>query len=175
MALVELERQRQNYAAVRARLFNTAPVEPVAASLTVREVERWRPLFDYCPPRNALGVVRLADEDQIEIGSEPSSDRPADFKPSVHAITRAVCRHYSMTKIGLLSQRRAREVVRPRQVAMYLATQLTGSSLTTLGRCFGGRDHTTLIHATRRIEQLLLTDKQMVADIAAITAALEAG
>ncbi|MEZ5918881.1 MAG: helix-turn-helix domain-containing protein [Alphaproteobacteria bacterium] len=59
------------------------------------------------------------------------------------------------------SARRARNVARPRQVAMYLAKQLTARSLPEIGRKFGGRDHTTVMHAVRKIEELMEEDAQI--------------
>lgn len=69
-------------------------------------------------------------------------------------IQSAVSRRFRTPRADMTSARRAREVARPRQVAMYLAKQLTGNSLHEIGRRFGGRDHTTVIHAVRQIEHL---------------------
>jgi chromosomal replication initiator protein len=63
------------------------------------------------------------------------------------------------------SARRARAVARPRQVAMYLAKQLTPRSLPEIGRKFGGRDHTTVMYAIRKIEDLRTTESQLSEDI----------
>jgi chromosomal replication initiator protein len=65
----------------------------------------------------------------------------------------------------MLSARRARAVARPRQVAMYLTKQLTPRSLPEIGRKFGGRDHTTVMHAIRRIEELRAVDAALNDDI----------
>src|SRR3546814_7587708 len=65
----------------------------------------------------------------------------------------------------MVSARRAREVARPRQVAMYLAKRLTPRSLPEIGRRFGGRDHTTVMHAVKRIEELRVEDTELDADI----------
>ncbi len=65
----------------------------------------------------------------------------------------------------MTSDRRARIVARPRQVAMYLAKQLTTRSLPEIGRKFGGRDHTTVIHAVRKIDELMLTDPALAEDV----------
>src|SRR3546814_12506043 len=66
------------------------------------------------------------------------------------------------------SKRRARAVVRPRQIAMYLAKKMTPRSLTEIGRIFGGRDHSTVIHAVRTIEALRAHDSEIDADIRAL-------
>ena len=69
---------------------------------------------------------------------------------------------------------RARQVARPRQVAMYLAKTLTSRSLPDIGRRFGGRDHTTVIHAVRKIEELRQTDSQIAEDVELLRRMLEA-
>ncbi len=73
---------------------------------------------------------------------------------SIDEIQTQVAEHYRIRKAEMTSARRAREVARPRQVAMYLSKQLTPKSLPDIGRRFGGRDHTTVIHAVRQIEKL---------------------
>jgi chromosomal replication initiator protein len=73
---------------------------------------------------------------------------------SIDEIQTQVAEHYRIRKAEMVSARRAREVARPRQVAMYLSKQLTPKSLPDIGRRFGGRDHTTVIHAVRQIEKL---------------------
>jgi len=86
-------------------------------------------------------------------------------KLSVEDIQRKVSDHYKVGLTELLSSRRARDIARPRQVAMYLAKRLTTLSLPELGKRFGGRDHTTVLHAVRTIEQLLDTDKGIGEDV----------
>lgn len=73
----------------------------------------------------------------------------------IEDILRIISRHYGVSKSDLLSQRRHRSVVWPRQIGMYLAKQLTQRSLPEIGRRFGNRDHTTVLHAIRKIEGLL--------------------
>jgi chromosomal replication initiator protein len=73
----------------------------------------------------------------------------------------------------MVSARRAREVARPRQIAMYLAKQLTPRSLPEIGRRFGGRDHTTVIHAVRQIEKLRGLDHDLDNDVRTLMRALE--
>lgn len=90
-------------------------------------------------------------------------------KVTVDEIQRAVCEHYGMKRDDLLSQRRTRAVARPRQAAMYLAKTLTVRSYPDIGRRFGGRDHTTVLHAVRRIEALKADDPTLAADLDAIT------
>ena len=78
---------------------------------------------------------------------------------------RVVARHYNVSKADLLSSRRTRTIVRPRQIAMYLAKVLTPRSLPEIGRRFGGRDHTTVLHAVRKIEELINGDKTLADEI----------
>lgn len=92
---------------------------------------------------------------------------------SVDEIQTRVSDHYRIRKAEMTSARRAREVARPRQVAMYLSKQLTPQSLPEIGRRFGGRDHTTVIHAVRQIEKLRAQDAELDADIRLLTRQLE--
>ena len=72
----------------------------------------------------------------------------------IEDIQKLVASHYSVTRADILSSRRTATVVKPRQVAMYLSKTLTLRSLPEIGRRFGGRDHTTVLHAVRKIEGL---------------------
>ncbi len=92
---------------------------------------------------------------------------------SIDEIQTRVSDHYRIRKAEMTSARRAREVARPRQVAMYLSKQLTPRSLPEIGRRFGGRDHTTVIHAVRQIEKLRQSDAELDADIRLLTRQLE--
>ncbi|HZP19113.1 MAG TPA: chromosomal replication initiator protein DnaA [Bauldia sp.] len=83
----------------------------------------------------------------------------------VEDIQRVVARHYNVSKSDLLSSRRTRTIVRPRQIAMYLAKVLTPRSLPEIGRRFGGRDHTTVLHAVRKIEELIHSEKALAEEI----------
>jgi len=92
---------------------------------------------------------------------------------SIDEIQTQVAEHYRIRKAEMTSARRAREVARPRQVAMYLSKQLTPKSLPDIGRRFGGRDHTTVIHAVRQIEKLRALDPEIDAAIRLLTRQLE--
>ena len=74
-------------------------------------------------------------------------------------IQKTVADYYKVRVADLLSKRRSRSVARPRQAAMWLAKQLTTRSLPDIGRRFGGRDHTTVLHAVRKIEDLASKDQ----------------
>ena len=99
----------------------------------------------------------------------PHLQRGGDRKVTVDEIQKAVAEHYLLKQSDLLSERRTRAVARPRQLAMYLAKSLTTRSYPDIGRRFGGRDHTTVLHAVRRIEQLKGEDAGIAADVETIT------
>jgi len=80
-------------------------------------------------------------------------------------ILKIVSRHFKVPRTDLLSSRRSRDVVRPRQIAMYLAKSLTSRSLPEIGRRFGGRDHTTVLHSVRKVEQLMRDDGDLCQEI----------
>jgi chromosomal replication initiator protein len=100
--------------------------------------------------------------------------RASERKVTIEEIIRKVADHYNLRLSDLLSARRARQVARPRQVAMFLAKTLTSRSLPDIGRRFGGRDHTTVIHAVRKIEELRMTDSQIAEDVELLRRMLEA-
>ena len=91
--------------------------------------------------------------------------RASDRRVTIDEIQKKVAEHYNMKLAEMHSARRARAVARPRQVAMYLAKQLTARSLPEIGRKFGGRDHTTVMHAVRKIEELMVADKTVAEDV----------
>jgi chromosomal replication initiator protein len=92
--------------------------------------------------------------------------RPQEPKRvKIEDIQRVVARQYNVSRADLLSSRRTANVVRPRQVAMYLAKTLTLRSLPEIGRRFGGRDHTTVLHAVRKIEGLVGNDAMLADEI----------
>jgi chromosomal replication initiator protein len=92
--------------------------------------------------------------------------RPQEPKRvKIEDIQRAVARQYNVSRSDLLSSRRTANVVRPRQVAMYLAKTLTLRSLPEIGRRFGGRDHTTVLHAVRKIEALVGKDLTLADEV----------
>lgn len=91
-------------------------------------------------------------------------------KIDIRTIQVRVCNQYGVTRADLLSARRTADIVRPRQVAFYLAKKLTAKSLPQIGRAFGGRDHTTALHGIRKISELMTRDEvfaQLVADLEA--------
>ncbi len=93
-------------------------------------------------------------------------------RPTVDKIQKATVAHFNISMDELLSKRRARIIARPRQIAMYLSKQLTTRSLPDIGRRFGGRDHTTVIHAVKRIEALMAEKPEIKTQVEAIKEAL---
>ncbi|WP_431297561.1 chromosomal replication initiator protein DnaA [Tabrizicola sp. BL-A-41-H6] len=91
--------------------------------------------------------------------------RSSDRKLSIEEIQRKVAEHYNIRLSDMIGPKRLRNIARPRQVAMYLAKQLTPRSLPEIGRRFGGRDHTTIMHGVRKIEELMATDSQLSDDL----------
>jgi chromosomal replication initiator protein len=94
--------------------------------------------------------------------------RTGERRITVDEIQKATSEYYSLKQADLLSERRTRAVARPRQIAMWLCKQLTTRSLPDIGRRFGGRDHTTVLHAVRRIEELRAVDAPLAADVEAL-------
>lgn len=95
--------------------------------------------------------------------------RGGEKRITVDDIQKATAEHFALKQADLISERRNRAIARPRQCAMWLAKQLTTRSLPDIGRRFGGRDHTTVLHAIRRIDALKQDDPQMVRDLEALT------
>jgi chromosomal replication initiator protein len=99
--------------------------------------------------------------------------RNAQRRITIDEIQRAVSSHFEVKQIDLISERRAVAIARPRQIAMYLAKRLTTRSLPEIGRKFGNRDHSTVIHAVRRIEDLRSKDVEIDGAVRALMRSLE--
>lgn len=123
-------------------------------------------------------IVAHADVAKQEITLESTQEvlqdllRAHDRRITIDEIQRKVAEHYNLRLSDMHSARRARNVARPRQVAMYLAKQLTSRSLPEIGRKFGGRDHTTVMHAVRKIDELMEEDAQIAQDVDVVRRAL---
>ncbi|MQQ08525.1 chromosomal replication initiator protein DnaA [Epibacterium sp. SM1979] len=100
--------------------------------------------------------------------------RASERKITVEEIQRKVSEYYNIRMSDIIGPKRLRSYARPRQVAMYLSKQLTSRSLPEIGRRFGGRDHTTVMHGVKRIEELRLIDGQIAEDVEMLRRALEA-
>ena len=99
--------------------------------------------------------------------------RANDRKVTIEEIQKRVAEHFNIRLSEMYSSRRARAVARPRQIAMYLSKQLTARSLPEIGRKFGGRDHTTVMHAVRKVEELKATDNGFGEDVELLRRMLE--
>ncbi|MDT1061537.1 chromosomal replication initiator protein DnaA [Paracoccus sp. CPCC 101403] len=100
--------------------------------------------------------------------------RANDRKVSIEEIQRKVAEHYNIRLSDMIGPKRVRTVARPRQIAMYLSKQMTSRSLPEIGRRFGGRDHTTIMHGVRKIEELRSADRSLAEDIDLLRRLLEA-
>ncbi|SLN62779.1 chromosomal replication initiator protein DnaA [Ruegeria meonggei] len=100
--------------------------------------------------------------------------RASERKITVEEIQRKVSDYYNIRLSDIIGPKRLRSYARPRQVAMYLCKQLTSRSLPEIGRRFGGRDHTTVMHGVKRIEELKTTDGQIAEDVEMLRRSLEA-
>jgi len=99
--------------------------------------------------------------------------RANDRRVTIEEIQRKCAEHFNIKLADMQSPRRARQVARPRQVAMYLAKQLTTRSLPEIGRKFGGRDHTTVMHAVKKVEELCAADAGFSEDVDLLKRMLE--
>lgn len=85
--------------------------------------------------------------------------------PTVSDIIAVCCEHYGVNRVEFISHRRNAPMVRVRQIAMYLARDLTPQSFPTIGRIMGGRDHTTILHGCRKIQGLMAADPDLAAEV----------
>jgi chromosomal replication initiator protein len=99
--------------------------------------------------------------------------RANDRRVTIEEIQKAVVEHYNIRMADMASARRSRAVARPRQVAMYLAKQLTPRSLPEIGKKFGGRDHTTVMHAVKQVERLSTEDRGIADDLESLKRKLQ--
>ena len=117
------------------------------------------------------GLIAQAELVGRDITLETAQDllrdliRANERRVSIDEIQKRVAEHFGIRLAELMSARRARAVARPRQVAMYLSKQLTSASLPGIGKKFGGRDHTTVMHAVKKIEELIAVDSTLAEDV----------
>jgi chromosomal replication initiator protein len=117
--------------------------------------------------RIVANAVFVGREITVESAKDVLADllRTSDRKVTVEEIQKKVASHYSIKFNDMLSPRRARQVALPRQVAMYLSKKFTTLSLPEIGKSFGGRDHTTVLHACKKIVKTLEEDSSLAEDI----------
>jgi chromosomal replication initiator protein len=111
----------------------------------------------------------------LEFTRETLADllRAHEKKLTIDEIQRKVADYYGLRLSDLLSERRSRDVARPRQIAMYLAKKLTPRSLPEIGRRFGNRDHTTVMHAVKKVDELRGKDSEIDSDVATLARLLD--
>jgi chromosomal replication initiator protein len=126
--------------------------------------------------RIAAHAMLIGREITIESAADLLSDllRASSRQISIDAIQNRVASHYGVRVAEMFSPRRARNIARPRQVAMFLAKNLTSLSYPEIGRQFGGRDHTTVMHAVRTIEGLVNSDQAVAEDVQLLKSLLSA-
>jgi chromosomal replication initiator protein len=112
----------------------------------------------------------------LDMAQESLADilRASDRKVTMDEIMKKICHYYNVRMSDLLSPRRSRNIARPRQMAMYLSKNMTSRSYPEIGKQFGNRDHTTVMHAVRKIEELKLQDSQVSDDAELLRRMLEA-
>lgn len=151
----------------RAEAQRAAAAAPVVASPTMAALPTMK------VPTAVVPANPMAFFEKTFWFTDLISDAPRKPKrPKVADIQRVVAEAYSTTVTDIISARRTASVVRPRQVAMFLARTLTLKSMPELGHHFGGRDHTTILHAVRKIADLIDHDKALAAEIADLSAKL---
>ncbi len=116
---------------------------------------------------NAVQATAAALEGDASLAAGPPRRVP------IRTIQKRVAAHYGVAVDDLLTARRTARFVRPRWVAMYLAKAMTGRALPTIGRCFGGRDHTTVLHAVRSLQAMIDADAVLAAEVAGLRRTLE--
>jgi chromosomal replication initiator protein len=120
---------------------------------------------------NSLGQGELSTE-RIEDLLRDILREEAAAKVTIDTIQKTVAEYYDIRLADMTSRRRPANIAFPRQIAMYLSRKLTGGSLVEIGEAFGGRDHGTVIHACKRVEQMMQTDDQVRQAVVALGARL---
>ena len=125
--------------------------------------------------RLAAHVTLVGRSVDLEIAEDLLQDllRASDRRTTIDQIQKKVAEHFNVKISDMHSARRSRTVARPRQIAMFLSKNLTTRSLPEIGRKFGGRDHTTVIHAIKKIQELVKNDSSMSEDIEILTRSLQ--
>lgn len=125
------------------------------------------------PPLNIIPIAKAVKPDDWT--RMPVVHVEIRRRVTVNEIQHLVADHFGLSMTALLSERRSRDITRPRQMAMYLARKHTSRSLPEIGRLFGGLDHTTILHGSKRIEALLETHEEVVTHVNALTRKLSIG
>lgn len=147
------QRLIDHYAAVRQRL-RCRPVRIGVAPFSMAGRRFW------------LHTIRLSDANR----PLPAPNAPA--APAVSTIIEFVARRYGITALDIVSERRSKHIVMPRQIAMWLACVLTPFGTVRIGRRFGDRDHSTVMHARDKIARMIAADSAFAAEVEAIRCAI---
>jgi hypothetical protein len=162
----------ERYRTARSNLWAGPPAkpEPEIAPEIAPEAEPEPTPVVMLAPAIADRVIWRGEE--IAKALPPIGAPPAPKVLKVETILRTVARVYDLPYRDLMSARRTQNIVRPRQLAMWLAKRLTLQSLPEIGRRFGGKDHTTVLHAVRKIERLRLEDPELADELQRLEAEL---
>lgn len=161
MSLVE-----ELHTARKARLVRLGAIRPQRAQLA-EAIRVIKPVKEPAPI--PVDVVKQWVERQMK-NAVPIPK--ATTYPTIEEIQRAVCAHFNVSRIDMISPRRHKDIVLPRQIAVFLAKELTVRSLPEIGRRFGGRDHTTAIASIRKITRLLPIDRDLSQHVESIRSQL---
>ncbi|WP_227269125.1 chromosomal replication initiator protein DnaA [Roseobacter weihaiensis] len=163
----KMDQQRQNYPGLEIE-------EGVLEFLAHRISTNVRVLEGALTRLCAFGSL-VGREINMDLTQDCLSDvlRASERKITVEEIQRKVSDHYNIRLSDMIGPKRLRSYARPRQVAMYLCKKMTSRSLPEIGRRFGGRDHTTVMHGVKRIEELKVQDGQIAEDLELLRRALE--
>ena len=164
LSIIELKIEKYNIA------LSKDVIEFLAHKITssVRELEG-------ALTRLAAHVTLVGRSVNLEIAEDLLQDllRASDRRTTVDQIQKKVAEHYNVKMSDMHSSRRSRNIARPRQIAMFLSKNLTTRSLPEIGRKFGGRDHTTVIHAIKKVNELVKNDSSLAEDIEILTRSLQ--
>ena len=164
LSIIELKIEKYNIA------LSKDVIEFLAHKITssVRELEG-------ALTRLAAHVTLVGRSVDLEIAEDLLQDllRASDRRTTVDQIQKKVAEHYNVKMSDMHSSRRSRNIARPRQIAMFLSKNLTTRSLPEIGRKFGGRDHTTVIHAIKKVNELVKNDSSLAEDIEILTRSLQ--
>jgi hypothetical protein len=177
-AVLSFFEQKQRAAERRARLWGTqAPrrvnkpmPEPEVRSAAIEEkmVEQLSPSAPESPTLDLAGL--MAHIAGLAVQCSPIKDRmyrgAAEVSaPPIRSIMETVATYYRVTCLDIMSDRRTADIVKPRHVAMYLCCEMTHRSMPAIGRAFGDRDHTTILHAREKMARKALIDPDLAADL----------
>lgn len=163
-----IERHQSFRASIEARAAALADRKMNAAFEALCVVAREAPLSQTPSIQTTGEMPAEVPSPNWFVVSEP---KRSDY-PSIRDIQRAVCEHYDVKLIDMLSSRRTANIVKPRQIAMYLCKKLTLHSLPQIGRRFGGKDHTTVLHSVQKLDRLCPRDAEIAHDIATLLHAI---